>query len=114
MRTIKSDRTLGRDISRLLPIWLRLLPICLSSLVLCGVGASMAAAILAEPSLRNDWLLCLQFGFCAALVSSPIVAICGMSAPRQSAYRVVLIGSLVCSILSALYFYRLIEALNSI
>lgn len=107
MRTIKSHRTLGRDIARVVPI-------CLTALVLCGLGASMAAAILVGPSLPNDWLLCLQFGFGSALVPSPIVAICGISAPRQGAYRVVLIGSLVSSILAGLYFYRLMEAMASV
>lgn len=114
MRTIKSNRTLGREIVRLLQRIASAVPIWLLSLLLCCAGSTWALVTIGRPALPVDLWSCVEFGLYFGLVATPIVAICGVSASRQIAYRIVLIGSLICSILAAWCFHRFAEAMASI
>jgi hypothetical protein len=98
MRTVKSNRTLGRDVLRMLT---SSGPISVSALIACCTGAFVSAAIMTRPVVSRDWMFCVEAAVYIGWAPGVIVAICGVSVTRQLAVRTVLVGGVISGLIAA-------------
>jgi hypothetical protein len=114
MRTIKSNRTLGRDLLQMFASCASAGPICLSALVVCSIGTFVSAAILTVPVAAHDWMFCVEIAVYIGWAPGVIVAVCGLSVPKELVVRTVLAGGLISALLAAWYLDRLFAALAAV
>ncbi|MBI3865079.1 MAG: hypothetical protein HY290_24660 [Planctomycetia bacterium] len=111
MRTIESNRTLERDLVRLLKGLIAAAPICLASLVSCCAAVVIAVDQVTSRAGGSDWSFALNCGLWIGAPASFVVSLCALSVPRDLKLRVLLGGGVITGLLAAWYLYRMMEAM---